>query len=80
MQHVIVQKSIGQRPGLTDYVRQVGKWIAFVRTAMTVARERRNLLELNDRMLKDIGIGRSEAYYEASRPFGDIPTSRLERW
>jgi uncharacterized protein YjiS (DUF1127 family) len=40
---------------------------------MTVARERRQLMQLDDRMLRDIGIGRSEAYAEASRSFGDLP-------
>lgn len=34
-----------------------------------VARQRRALLALNDRMLKDIGISRAEAEQEARRPF-----------
>jgi uncharacterized protein YjiS (DUF1127 family) len=34
-----------------------------------LARQRRALLNLNDRMLKDIGITRAEAEREASRPF-----------
>ena len=34
-----------------------------------VARQRRALLALSDRMLKDIGITRAEAEREASRPF-----------
>jgi uncharacterized protein YjiS (DUF1127 family) len=34
-----------------------------------LARQRRALLTLNDRMLKDIGITRAEAQREASRPF-----------
>ena len=46
-------------------------------TALTVARERRVLMQLDDRMLKDIGIGRSEAYREASKPFGDVSNRRL---
>lgn len=32
------------------------------------ARERRKLLSLDDRMLKDIGIGRAEAWAEADKP------------
>ena len=32
-------------------------------------RQRRALLELNDHLLKDIGIGRGEAYREGSKPF-----------
>lgn len=76
MQHVIVHKSLGHRPSLSDHVRRVGKWVAFVRVAMAVARERRMLMELDDRMLKDIGIGRSEAFYEGSKPFADVPGHR----
>jgi uncharacterized protein YjiS (DUF1127 family) len=34
-----------------------------------VARQRRALLGLSDRMLKDIGVTRAEAEREASRPF-----------
>jgi uncharacterized protein YjiS (DUF1127 family) len=34
-----------------------------------IARQRRALLTLNDRMLKDIGITRADAEREASRPF-----------
>jgi uncharacterized protein YjiS (DUF1127 family) len=36
-----------------------------------LARQRRALLALNDRMLKDIGITRVEAEREARRPFWD---------
>jgi uncharacterized protein YjiS (DUF1127 family) len=32
-------------------------------------RQRRALLELNDHMLKDIGIGRGDAYREGRKPF-----------
>lgn len=34
-----------------------------------VALERRRLLELDDRILKDIGLSREDASREASRPF-----------
>ena len=34
-----------------------------------LARQRRALLTLNDRMLKDIGVTRAEAEREAGRPF-----------
>jgi uncharacterized protein YjiS (DUF1127 family) len=36
-----------------------------------LARQRRALLRLSDGMLKDIGITRTEAEREASRPFWD---------
>ena len=32
-------------------------------------RQRRALLELNDHLLKDIGLGRAEAEFEARKPF-----------
>jgi uncharacterized protein YjiS (DUF1127 family) len=80
MQNVTVRQSGRHQPGIADYVRQVGHWVGFVRSAMTVARERRMLLELDDRMLKDIGVGRSEAFYEATKPFGDIPFRRTTQF
>lgn len=33
------------------------------------ARQRRRLLQLDDRMLKDIGVSRADAVHEASKPF-----------
>ena len=41
-----------------------------------VARERRRLLEMDDHILKDIGLTREEAYREAMRPFWDIDGRR----
>ena len=74
---VIHQSSTHPHHPVTDFVRQIVARVAFVRTALTVARERRALMQLDDRMLKDIGIGRSEAYREASKPFGDVSTQRM---
>jgi hypothetical protein len=31
------------------------------------------LLALDERMLKDIGVSRADAYREAARQFGDLP-------
>lgn len=45
-----------------------------------LARERRALLELDDRLLKDIGISRYDALGEASRPFWDEPGQRWRDW
>jgi uncharacterized protein YjiS (DUF1127 family) len=42
------------------------RWIA-------VARERRRLTELDDHVLRDIGITRVKARREAARPFWDLP-------
>jgi uncharacterized protein YjiS (DUF1127 family) len=37
-----------------------------------LARQRRSLLSLDDRMLKDIGITRADATREGTRPFWDV--------
>jgi uncharacterized protein YjiS (DUF1127 family) len=41
-----------------------------------IRRERRQLLELTDHMLRDVGLTRAEARREAARPFWDVPA----RW
>ncbi len=43
--------------------------------ALTVRRERRALMALDDRMLADVGLSRADAYREAHRPFLDVPGS-----
>ncbi len=52
------------------------RWLRVVhyfQTCLAVARQRQQLLELDDRMLEDIGISRIDARREASRHFWDIP-------
>jgi uncharacterized protein YjiS (DUF1127 family) len=46
------------------------------RLALQVWHERRVLLAMDDRMLKDLGLN-GIAYREASRPFWDVPRERL---
>jgi len=41
-----------------------------------VARQRQQLREMDERMLKDLGISRAEAVVEGSRPFWDVPPRR----
>jgi uncharacterized protein YjiS (DUF1127 family) len=43
--------------------------VAMIEMAVERRRSRLALLEMSDAQLKDIGISRSEAYREASRPF-----------
>jgi uncharacterized protein YjiS (DUF1127 family) len=45
---------------------------ARMRAAMITRRQRRALMALDDRMLADIGISRSQAYGEADRSFFDL--------
>jgi uncharacterized protein YjiS (DUF1127 family) len=45
-------------------------------TAYRIYRERRALLSLSDRGLKDIGLSRADAYREATRPWWEIPGGR----
>jgi uncharacterized protein YjiS (DUF1127 family) len=45
-----------------------------------LAQQRRRLLALDDRMLKDIGISRADAVREAARPFWDTPGIDGARW
>jgi uncharacterized protein YjiS (DUF1127 family) len=56
---------------LTQIFRQ---WVKNQQFKFRVALERRQLLEMSDEMLKDIGISRAQAEAEALR--SDLPTSR----
>lgn len=48
-----------------------------IATAIEVRRERRRLLSLDERALKDMGFNKGQADCEASRSFWDIPADRL---
>jgi uncharacterized protein YjiS (DUF1127 family) len=50
-----------------------GHGLTLWRTAMRTRRERRALLALDDRMLSDIGLSRSQAYREATKSITDLP-------
>jgi len=60
-----------------DGVRSLGQYLVrfahYFQTSLDVARQRRQLLTLDDRTLKDIGISRTDALREANRNFWDIP-------
>jgi hypothetical protein len=55
--------------------RRIGRVVDFVMRAGEVARQRRALMRLDDRMLKDIGASRADAYREGSRSWWDLPAS-----
>jgi uncharacterized protein YjiS (DUF1127 family) len=43
--------------------------------ALATRRQHRRLLDLDDAMLRDIGVTRHEAWAEANRPFWDVPAT-----
>lgn len=57
----------------------VSNGLSRLAAAYRIARQRRELAELDDRLLHDIGITRSEAHNEAARSFWDIPIDQLRR-
>lgn len=67
-----------------NFPARMGRWsirhvLARVDLTLQVARERRQLAELDDRMLKDIGLSRSLAHLETERSPLDLPKSRVNR-
>jgi uncharacterized protein YjiS (DUF1127 family) len=64
-------------PGLPAWTRRA---IELVLGWQEVARQRRALLKLDERLLKDIGITRADAEREASRPFWDPAQERWRDW
>ncbi len=56
--------------------RRVMRVVSWVEAAFRTARQRRQLMGLDDRALKDIGVSRADAELEWSRPFWDLPEGR----
>ncbi|RYH11832.1 DUF1127 domain-containing protein [Tropicimonas sp. IMCC6043] len=52
-----------RHPGLLHRIMEV----------LAVRKQRRDLAQLDDRALRDIGVSRDEADLEASRPAWDVP-------
>ena len=65
------------RPGLTAWLLRA---IELVLGWQEVARQRRALLELDERLLKDIGITRADAEREAGRSLWDPGQERWRDW
>lgn len=59
--------------------RRLFRFLQHFVTCLEVARQRRQLLTLNNRTLKDIGISRVDALREAERDFWDIPDELTPR-
>jgi uncharacterized protein YjiS (DUF1127 family) len=60
--------------------RQAKRVFAVLLQWQDVSRQRRALLGLDDRMLRDIGISRADAEREAGRPFWDDSAERWRDW
>jgi uncharacterized protein YjiS (DUF1127 family) len=67
------------RPTRLALARRFWRLSLALGVALKVRRERRILLGLDDRALKDMGFDRGTAHSEAQRPFWDIPVDRLRR-
>lgn len=66
-------------PGVADMgSRRAARpsWLARIATWHRVARERRRLLNLDPRLLADMGLTPDQAAWEASRPFWDAEPRR----
>lgn len=64
------RKALVARPfALRGIINQMAK-------AFSVADQRHRLSQLDEKMLQDIGVSRSDALAEANRPFWDIPATR----
>jgi uncharacterized protein YjiS (DUF1127 family) len=68
-----VRPVFGECPSVAHAMPAPKGLIGRVRQALNTRRQRRALMALDDRMLADIGLSRSQAYCEASRPFLDVP-------
>jgi uncharacterized protein YjiS (DUF1127 family) len=62
--------------GLTRLGERVGCLIDRIELALQARQERRVLLGMDDGALKDLGLSRSDAYAEATRPVWDLPICR----
>jgi uncharacterized protein YjiS (DUF1127 family) len=76
---LFAQEALPRRlgPGLAAWTRRA---VELVLGWREVARQRRALLELDERLLKDIGITRADAEREAGRPFWDPAEERGRDW
>ena len=64
---------------LDDRDRPFGRWLGWLALAMQAISTRRHLAEMDGRMLKDIGLSRSEAMAEAARAPWDFSPTRPQR-
>jgi len=63
--------------GLRRYGGRIRVLFSTLGLALQVRRERRALLALDDRVLKDLGFHRADLHAEVQRSFWDVPVDRL---
>lgn len=61
---------------ISSLAKTLADYVADYRLKTRIRAERRLLASLDDRILKDIGITRADAFLEASRSFDDVPPYR----
>lgn len=61
-----LERPVNRHPGVGAMLVGVFTWLL---DYYAVYRQRRELLALDDRTLKDIGISRADAFREGSKPF-----------
>ena len=65
---------VDHQSGVHRFVQQpLRRIIDYFYIRLSVARQRRDLLALDDRALTDLGISRSDVIREADRSFWDLP-------
>jgi uncharacterized protein YjiS (DUF1127 family) len=79
--HAQLCDGLPQSSGSTTGFSWTSLWLRLDRI-LEVRRQRRALLALDDRMLKDIGLSQADAWREANRPLLDLPEyrNRPVRW
>ena len=65
--------------GFGTFGRRLANAVSYLQACFEVARQRRQLLALDDQDLKDIGISRADSHKEALRDFWDIPAHMRPR-
>ena len=71
----VIRLDAGRRHGIGERGRRsgvAGRVWDLLRLARQARRTRRELAQMDDRMLSDIGIGRADAYEEARRAPWDV--------
>ena len=74
----VIDDRVPALSALQSYVRRMAyqRWLRVAQyflTCLEVARQRRRLIALDERTLKDVGISRNDALREGSRYFWDLP-------